>query len=91
MFRKTLAEGEGMLFLFDTDQMLDFWMKNTSLSLSIAWIGSDGVIKGISDLVPFSLASVSSERSVRYALEAPQGWFGRAGVKVGDQLELPGR
>ncbi|HUX38272.1 MAG TPA: DUF192 domain-containing protein [Rectinemataceae bacterium] len=89
MFRKTVEDGHGMLFFFDTDQVLSFWMKNTFVPLSIAWIGSDGVIKGISDMAAQSLDPVSSERSVRYALEAPLGWFQRAGVKVGDTVVIP--
>ena len=89
MFRKSLADGKGMLFVFDNDQLLNFWMKNTLISLSIAWIGSDGVIKGVADMSALDLSGVSSERSVRYALEVPLGWFERAGVKVGDRVALP--
>lgn len=89
MFRRSVADGTGMLFVFPNDQTLSFWMKNTFVPLSIAWIGSDGVIKGIADMEAQSLAPVGSERSVRYALEVPQGWFGRAGVKVGDSVSIP--
>jgi hypothetical protein len=89
MFRKSLSDGKGMLFVFDSDQVLTFWMKNTFVALSIAWIGSDGVIKGLSDMDALSLAPVGSDRSVRYALEVPRGWFERAGVRVGDKVELP--
>jgi hypothetical protein len=90
MFRTSLPEGTGMLFIFDRDDRLGFWMKNTKIPLSIAYVASDGTIRQISDMEPQSLATVPSERSVRYALEVPQGWFGRAGVKVGDKLELSG-
>lgn len=86
MFRKSLAEGRGMLFVFDTDQRVSFWMKNTSLPLSIAYISADGTLTQILDLVPFSETPRPSERSVRYALEVPQGWFARAGVRVGDRM-----
>lgn len=89
MFRKSLPEGAGMLFVFDADQILRFWMKNTSLPLSIAYLSSDGTIREIHDLEPQSLASVSSERSVRFALEVPRGWFDRAGLKVGDRFAIP--
>lgn len=88
MFRSSLADGAGMLFVFETDQRLSFWMKNTKIPLSIAFISSNGVIRQIADLEPFSLASVQSERSVRYALEVPRGWFSRAGVGVGDRVDL---
>ncbi|MDP3179615.1 MAG: DUF192 domain-containing protein [Spirochaetaceae bacterium] len=89
MFRNKLADGEGMLFVFETDQVLSFWMKNTILPLSLAYLSSDGQIVKILDLEPQSLAPRSSERSVRYALEVPRGWFGRAGVSVGDVVEIP--
>lgn len=88
MLRSSLAEGSGMLFVFDKDDRLSFWMKNTKLPLSIAYIASDGCIRQIVDLEPESLATVQSERSVRYALEVPRGWFERAGVKVGDLVDL---
>jgi uncharacterized protein len=88
MFRTSLAEGKGMIFIFDKDDRLAFWMKNTKLPLSLAYIASDGTIRQIVDLEPYSLASVEAERSVRYALEVPKGWFDRAGVKVGDKVEL---
>jgi uncharacterized protein len=90
MHRSSLAEGKGMLFVFDRDDRLAFWMKNTTIPLSIAYIASDGTIRQLSDLEPLSLATVQSERSVRYALEAPRGWFERAGVRVGDKVDLGG-
>lgn len=91
MFRKQLEAGKGMLFVFDSDQILNFWMKNTSLALSIAYLSSDGTIREIHDLVPHSLAGVAASRSVRYALEVPRGWFDQVGLKVGDRFELPPR
>lgn len=91
MFRDSLPEGEGMLFAFESDRRLSFWMKNTRVPLSIAFIVSDGRIVEIRDMEPLSLAAVESERSVRYALEVPRGWFSRAGVSVGDTVELPAR
>lgn len=89
MFRKSLDEGKGMLFVFDSDQRMAFWMKNTSIPLSLAYIGSDGTIFQILDLVPFSEDPQLSQRSIRYALEVPQGWFAKAGLKVGDRFEIP--
>jgi len=84
MHRASLPDGEGMLFVFDRDQRLSFWMKNTVIPLSIAFIASDGRITEIRDLRPLDLNPVVSSRSVRYALEVPQGWFARAGVAPGD-------
>ena len=89
MFRTALTDTQGMLFIFEKDQHLNFWMKNTLIPLSIAYIASSGQIKEILDMVPQSLASVPSTWAVRYALEVPQGAFARAGVKVGDQVQLP--
>jgi len=89
MFRKGLANGEGMLFVFPSDQRLAFWMKNTQVPLSIAWIEADGTISEIREMTPFSLAPVESLRFVRYALEVPQGWFACAGVRVGDRVVIP--
>jgi uncharacterized membrane protein (UPF0127 family) len=88
MFRKTLPDGQGMLFLFDRDQQLSFWMKNTVIPLSIAFITSDGYIVEIKDMQPNDLNSVKSSRSVRYALEVPQGWFRRVNVKAGDRVKI---
>ncbi|MDR0497591.1 MAG: DUF192 domain-containing protein [Treponema sp.] len=88
MHRKKINDGEGMLFVFDKDQVLSFWMKNTSIPLSIAFIASDGRIVEIKDLQPHDENPVKSNRSVRYALEVPQGWFNRAGVRPGDTLKL---
>ncbi len=89
MYRTSLRDGEGMLFVFDYDQQVSFWMKNTKLPLSLAYILSDGTIVQILDLVPFSEEPRPSSRSVRYALEVPQGWFSRAGIKVGDRVQIP--
>jgi len=89
MFRKKLPDGEGMLFVFESDQVLSFWMKNTYIPLSIAYIAHDGKIIDIKDMIPHDTSSVVSTRSVRYALEVPQGWYSRAGVRVGDMVKIP--
>jgi uncharacterized membrane protein (UPF0127 family) len=89
MFRTQLADGEGMLFVFSADRQPSFWMKNTRLPLSIAYIASNGVIMDIFDMQPFNEISVRSEHYARYALEVPQGYFTRNGIKVGDQVSLP--
>ena len=88
MHRKGLKDGEGMLFIFERDQILSFWMKNTLIPLSIAYIASDGRILEIYDMEPGNLAPVSSSRSARYALEVPQGWFSRVGLASGDRLDI---
>lgn len=86
MFRKHIPEGTGMLFIFENDQILNFWMKNTPTPLSIAYITKEGRIKDIFDMTPYSLANITSTGYVRYALEVPQGWFSKQGIKKGDSL-----
>jgi uncharacterized protein len=88
MYRKVLKDGNGMLFIFDKDEVMSFWMKNTYIPLSIAFIAANGKIIDIKDMYPLDTNSVYSSRSVRYALETPQGWFLRAGVKEGDSIKL---
>ena len=88
MFRTELEDGKGMLFIFDKDEVLSFWMKNTLIPLSIAYISYDGTIIDIRDMYPNDVNPVHSSRSVRYALEVPQGWFGMAGIKVEDKVDI---
>jgi len=88
MYRKSLQDGAGMLFVFDRDDVLSFWMKNTLIPLSIAFIAYDGKIIDIKDMYPHDTNSVKSSRSARYALEVPQGWFSRVGVNVGDTVKI---
>lgn len=88
MNRNHIPDGTGMLFIFDSDQILSFWMKNTPAPLSIAYITSRGKIRDIFDMKPYSLASVTSSGSVKYALEVPQGWYEKNGISAGDSLIL---
>ena len=88
MERKNIPDGTGMIFVFEYDQILSFWMKNTPHPLSIAYIDSNGKIRNIFDMTPFSLSPIESTVSVRYALEVPQGWFVKNQIKVGDKIDL---
>lgn len=88
MERKVIPDGTGMIFIFEQDQILSFWMKNTPHPLSIAYIDSKGKIRNIYDMTPYSLANITSTSSVRYALEVPQGWFKKQGIKEGDFVKL---
>ena len=90
MHREKINDGEGMLFYNEIDRVLSFWMMNTLVPLSIAFISSDGIILEIYDMEPLNLAAVRSSRSVRHALEVPQGWFDRAGIRIGDRVILEG-
>ncbi len=89
MERKNIPDGTGMLFIFDRDQILSFWMKNTPHPLSIAYIDSKGKIRDIYDMTPYSLSSITSTVSVRYALEVPQGWYKKNGITEGDTCVCP--
>ena len=91
MYRTTLAENRGMLFIFEGEQKLSFTMKNTLIPLSIAFIGSEGRIVDIQDMKPLDddPPSYVSARPAQYALEVNQGFFEERGVEVGDRAELP--
>ena len=90
MNRTSMGEDEGMIFVFDDESKVSFWMKNTQLPLSIAFIAADGTIRQIEDMEPESLASVPSYRNVLYALEVNQGWFDIHGVNPGDVVDVSG-
>ncbi len=81
-----MKKNEGALFLFSRPQRLSFWMKNTPIPLSIAYVTSDGTIAQIEDLHPFNTTSVPSLKAVQYALEVNQGFFEERGIKVGDKI-----
>ena len=87
MFRDSLPTDEGMLFVFAAPEKLSFWMKNTKVPLSIAFLGADGAIRQIEDMEPFSTDPVPSKDECQYALEMNRGWFRRNGVGVGDRLD----
>ncbi len=91
MFRKELAENEGMLFVFKKDDYLNFWMKNVTLPLSIAFVDSSGKITDLHKMKPLD-ASISylSSVPVRYALEVNQGWFKKNNVNKGNRIILHG-
>lgn len=88
MHRKKIPDGTGMMFVFEKDQILNFWMKNTPHPLSIAYIDSKGRIRDIFDMTPYSLSNITSTVSTRYALEVPQGWFDKNNIKEGDKIQL---
>jgi len=88
MFRKSLGDDEGMIFVFEKESKVSFWMKNTEIPLSIAFIAADGAIRQIEDMEPRSLASVPSYRNVLYALEVNQGWFEENGVSPGGMVDI---
>jgi len=89
MFRKTLAENEGMLFVFTRPQQQGFWMRNTPLPLDIGYIDPAGELKEIYPLYPHDERSVPSRsRDIQFCLEMNQGWFKRHNVTPGAKLDL---
>ena len=86
-FRKTMATSDGMLFAFEQPGQQCFWMKNTLLPLSAAFIADDGTIVNIEDMKPQTLDSHCSEKPVRFVLEMNQGWFAKRGIKPGSRLQ----
>jgi uncharacterized membrane protein (UPF0127 family) len=88
MGRKELGDSEGMLFIFETEDYHSFWMKNTLLPLSIAFVDKEGRILRITDMKPLTLESHAPPKPVLYALEMKQGWFSANGIKVGDVIRF---
>ncbi len=88
MFRDALDKDHGMLFIYPQEQSLSFWMKNTKIPLSVAFINSKEIITQIDFMTPYSLMSHTSKEKVKYALEMEQGWFKKNGIKVGNKVGL---
>lgn len=89
MYRRSLPEDEGMLFVFEEPQILDFWMKNTHIPLDIAFISSDGSILNIEAMKPLDEGPRYRSRSpARYALEVNQGWFASKGIVPGQRIRF---
>jgi uncharacterized membrane protein (UPF0127 family) len=86
MHRTSMGANEGMLFVFDRIGVQCFWMKNTLIPLSVAFIAEDGSVVNIDEMKPETLDSHCSTRPVRFVLEMNTGWFKRHGVKAGDKL-----
>ena len=89
MHRRELPENEGMLFMCDSRAVQKFWMKDTPLPLSVAFLEEDGTILKIADLEPHDLDGESSEHPVRYVLEVNQGWFDERGIAPGHRVSGP--
>ena len=86
MFRKEMPQIEGMLFVFEQPGQQCFWMKNTLLPLTAAFVSDDGLIVNLADMKPQSTDSHCSAKPVRYVLEMNQGWFAKKGIKAGSRL-----
>jgi len=89
MYRESLPENGGMLFLYDRQQQVSFWMANTPLPLDLGLFDSNGVLKEIHRLMPYDTTTVSSNsREIRFGLEMEQGWFARNKLYPGVKLDL---
>ena len=86
MFRRQMGANEGMLFVNDEPGVRCFWMRNTLLPLTIAFIADDGTIVNLADMAPQTEDSHCSAKPVRFALEMSQGWFDKHGIKAGFKL-----
>jgi uncharacterized protein len=89
MFRKEMPQSEGMLFVFEEPSQQCFWMRNTLIPLTAAFIADDGTVVNLADMKPQTLDSHCSNQPVRYVLEMNQGWFSRKGIKPGFKLGGP--
>lgn len=91
MNRKRLGEERGMLFVYTEEREMSFWMKDTFIPLSIAYIDSEGRIVDIQDMKPLDdkPPSYVSAKPAQYALEVNKGFFDERGVKVRDEVQLP--
>lgn len=86
MHRRSMPQREGMLFVFEQAQIQCFWMKNTLMPLSAAFLREDGTIVNIAQMQPLSEVSHCSQEPVRFVLEMNQGWFAQRGLGVGKRL-----
>jgi uncharacterized membrane protein (UPF0127 family) len=89
MFRKEMPQSEGMVFVFEQPSPQCFWMKNTLIPLSAAFVADDGRIVNIEDMKPQTTDNHCSSEPVRYVLEMNQGWFAKKNIKKGFRLGGP--
>jgi hypothetical protein len=89
MQRPDLGPDDGMIFVDESPQRQNFWMKNTPESLDIAFAAPDGTIVEIHPLYPFDMRTVSSNSDqLLFAVEMPQGWFAAKGVRAGEKIDV---
>ncbi len=86
MFRSAMPASDGMLFVFERPAQQCFWMRNTLIPLSVAFVGDDGSVVNIDDMKPQTLDSHCSAKPVRFVLEMNEGWFAKRGIKAGSRL-----
>jgi uncharacterized protein len=90
MYRTQLADDRGMLFVFERERRLAFWMKNTCIALDMIFVAADGVIVGIEENVPtLNENTYSPGCPAKYVIEVNAGWARKRGVRAGQRVELP--
>ena len=89
MFRETMADDHGMLFVFERTQPVGFWMRNTPMPLDLIFIGQDGLVKAVKPGEPMSEATITPGEPVRFVLEFKRGTAERAGITRGTELRHP--
>lgn len=86
MHRRMMPENRGMLFVFAAAAPQSFWMMNTYIPLSIAYIDEAGIVVNIADMKPLTTNPHPSAKPAKYALEMNQGWFAKRGIKAGAKI-----
>jgi uncharacterized protein len=86
MYRRGMGANEGMLFVYPDSGVRCFWMRNTLVPLTIAFLSGDGTVINFADMKPLDESSHCSDKPAQYALEVPQGWFAKRGFKPGLKL-----
>jgi uncharacterized membrane protein (UPF0127 family) len=86
MFDDNIADGRGMLFVFDHPQQLRFTMTNTPISLDMVFMGADGKVLGVEEMTePLSTRLIGTRQDAQYVLEVPGGWTANNSVVPGTQ------
>jgi uncharacterized membrane protein (UPF0127 family) len=94
MFRKSLKDDEGMLFIFDDEEIRHFWMKNTFVDLDIGYFDHNKVLvdiahmKAVKSEMESNLPTYPSAKPAQYALEVPKGWFDKHKIKLGQKFKI---
>jgi uncharacterized membrane protein (UPF0127 family) len=89
MHRTEMPAGEGMIFVFENPSALCFWMKNTQIPLTAAFIADDGSIITLADMKPMTTDSHCTKKPARFVLEMNQGWFAKRGIREGQKISGP--
>ncbi len=89
MFRQTMADDHGMLFIFENTRPVGFWMKNTPMPLDLIFVGEDGKVRAVLPGEPFSTAPIGPKEPVRFVLEVKRGIAAKAGIDAGDRMSHP--